>query len=285
VLDTDAGNGYTAGMQYTGGKNGSGVYQRLINLIPPHTLYVEAFLGSGPIMRFKRPAVSSVGIDADGEALSTFPSGDIPNLMLIKTDAVDWLSRNPLPPDAFVYLDPPYLMSTRSTKQDYYKCEFGDDAQHTQLLQVATGLKCMVMISGYYSELYARMLNGWRTVTFKSRTRSGRTATEWVWMNYPEPFALHDYTYLGEDRRKRQNIRKMQKRQLAKLRDLPTMQRYAMLEVIKEWEASATPQLAAVPAVAAADLAAQAADTIRTAAINDAAHVGDARNAAAIATP
>ena len=38
-------------MAYPGGKNGAGVYQTLINLIPPHDTYIETYLGGGAIMR------------------------------------------------------------------------------------------------------------------------------------------------------------------------------------------------------------------------------------------
>jgi hypothetical protein len=44
-------------MVYAGGKNGAGVYQTIINLMPPHDVYIEPFLGGGAIMRQKRPAV------------------------------------------------------------------------------------------------------------------------------------------------------------------------------------------------------------------------------------
>jgi hypothetical protein len=243
-------------MNYPGGKNGSGTFQTLINLIPPHRTYVEAFLGSGAIMRLKRPAPSgSIGIDSDGEALSQLASSHIPNLMLIKSDALDWLTRNPLPADCFLYLDPPYLMSTRSSKRPYYRHEFAEEGQHAQLLDLVLGLKCMVMISGYYSDLYANALKGWRTVTFKSITHGGRSATEWVWLNYPEPFALHDYRYLGQGYRERENIRRMQKRTLAKLQGMKPLERYAMLETIEQW------RCAAVPPATPMELAGPAADT------------------------
>ena len=32
---------------YPGGKSGSGVYQKLINLMPPHDVHIEPFLGGG----------------------------------------------------------------------------------------------------------------------------------------------------------------------------------------------------------------------------------------------
>jgi site-specific DNA-adenine methylase len=43
-------------MPYIGGKSQAGVYQRIINLIPPHRVYVEPFLGGGAILRLKSPA-------------------------------------------------------------------------------------------------------------------------------------------------------------------------------------------------------------------------------------
>jgi hypothetical protein len=34
-------------MTYPGGKGGAGVYQMIINQIPPHRVYIEPFLGGG----------------------------------------------------------------------------------------------------------------------------------------------------------------------------------------------------------------------------------------------
>ena len=48
---------------YLGAKGGSGVYQTIINLMPPHKVYVEAFLGTGTIMKKKAPAEFNIGID------------------------------------------------------------------------------------------------------------------------------------------------------------------------------------------------------------------------------
>jgi DNA adenine methylase len=54
-----------AGMVYPGGKNGAGVYQTIINLMPPHDVYIEPFLGGGAIMRQKRPALLNIGLDLE----------------------------------------------------------------------------------------------------------------------------------------------------------------------------------------------------------------------------
>ncbi len=56
-------------MAYPGGKNAPGVYQSIINLMPPHEVYIEPFLGSGAILRLKRPAAVSLGVDLDPAAL------------------------------------------------------------------------------------------------------------------------------------------------------------------------------------------------------------------------
>src|SRR5271154_4598059 len=59
-------------MGYPGGKNGAGVYQTIINLIPPHAVYIEPFLGGGAVMRLKRPAAVNVGLDLDAGAVRRF---------------------------------------------------------------------------------------------------------------------------------------------------------------------------------------------------------------------
>ena len=56
-------------MSYPGEKHDSGVYQTLINLMPPHDTYIETFLGAGAVMCMKRPAGINIGIDCDPEAL------------------------------------------------------------------------------------------------------------------------------------------------------------------------------------------------------------------------
>lgn len=194
---------------YPGSKAGSGVYQTLINLMPPHRVYIEAFLGGGAVMRYKRVASTNIGIDADTQALASFSEdagGSIPNLQLIKGDAVELLASSPISGDTLVYLDPPYLLSTRSTKRRIYKHEMLTVKEHTKLLSVIKSLDCMVMISGYWSSLYVAKLANWRTVSFQAITRSGKMATEWVWLNFPEQDLLHDYRYLGQNLESVKNI-------------------------------------------------------------------------------
>jgi hypothetical protein len=92
----------------------------------------------------------------------------------------------------------------------------------------------MVAISGYWSALYATELADWRTSTFQTVNHAGRPATEWLWMNYPKPLDLHDYRYLGRDFRERERIKRKKTRWTERLRSMPDLERYALMEAIGE---------------------------------------------------
>jgi len=220
---------------YPGGKNGSGSFQTIINQIPPHACYIEAFAGSAAILRRKKPAHVNIAIDADATCLrDLITSASPPGLTVIHGDAISELGSAiadcGVPRGkVFVYADPPYLFSARSSKKPIYTYEFGEAGQHVELLKLLKSLDCMVMLSGYWSKLYERELPNWRTVTYNSVTRSGKVATEYLWMNYPEPIALHDYSFLGENFRERERIKRKVSRWKNRLDKMPTLEKRALL--------------------------------------------------------
>ena len=220
-------------MKYPGGKNAAGTYQRIINQIPPHTLYVEPFLGSGAILRHKRPAAKSLGVDLDPGALARFADAvpALPGLLLVRGDALQVLAIGTLPRTAFVYADPPYLPETRRGGR-VYRHEL-DAEGHGRLLDILRVMPCPVMLSGYDSPLYRARLCRWRRLDFRVMTRAG-PAVEVLWMNFSEPSALHDYRYLGADYRQRENLRKQQRRWTARLNRMDRLQRLALLAAIDE---------------------------------------------------
>lgn len=151
-------------MTYPGGKSGAGVYQRLICQIPPHSVYLEPFAGGAAILRHKRPApAGSLAADRDASALAMLATLAIPGVQLLHGCDLELLRTYPFHGREFVYVDPPYLMETRSTRRSYYAHEFATTEEHTELLKVLLTLPCPVMISGYWSELYAAYLGNWRT--------------------------------------------------------------------------------------------------------------------------
>lgn len=244
-------------MSFTGGKAGSGVYQTLINLMPPHETYIEPFLGGGAVMRYKRPALRNIGLDLDYDTLKAFDDehgpeirgrlievesyhpGDAAKLLLLHTDGVRYLEAGGIGAylvekgSTLVYLDPPYPLSVRSAKKSYYRHELLLQAEHRDLLKMVKTFKCMVMISTYKNPLYEKMLKGWRRVDFVTVNHRGRKVVESVYCNFDEALELHDYSFLGKDFRWRQHIKRKQARWIKKLEGMPSAERYAMLGVLQ----------------------------------------------------
>lgn len=234
---------------YPGGKAGAGVYQRLINEIPPHSVYVAGFAGLDAIARFKRPAKRTVLIDLDPEPLEWWASagavafGDSAAELHL-CDAMTWLrvtfgltclqepptDRQAEYSEWFIYLDPPYLMETRSSGP-MYRHEMTRE-QHVELLEVARRLPCNVMISGYWSGMYASMLPDWRVVKYWAVARNGERRQEYAWCNYPEPSVLHDSRFVGNDKREREKVRRRIRRLSSNLAALAPHERQAVLDAV-----------------------------------------------------
>ena len=242
---------------YRGGKAGAGVPQKLINQMPPHTVYIEAFLGHGAILLHKRPAQLNIGLDldpravqvvrtrvqhrqsedtcsaygCDDDAAATIEVGTA-RYQLLVADALAFLRAYPFRGDELVYCDPPYVRSTRRTRARAYRYEM-DDHQHAALLALLMRLRCAVMVSGYRSALYDQMLGDWRTIEFQAMTRRG-PATEVVWMNYPPPTDLHEYTHLGQTFRERERQKRQQARWVQKVAAKPLLEQKALLAGLLE---------------------------------------------------
>lgn len=85
-------------------------------------------------------------------------------------------------PDALIYLDPPYLLSTRTGV--LYPNEM-TDAQHRLMLREARASTASVLISGYSSRLYERHLEAYEWTRFEQAARIDRGAprTECLWVS------------------------------------------------------------------------------------------------------
>ena len=101
-------------------------------------------------------------------------------------DAVTLLQEFSNRPATLVYIDPPYLVKRKSG----YVFDVDSDDFHERLLRQAVVSKCMILVSGYDSEMYNRLLssaNGWSRMSFEAFTKAtsgnelGRN--EVLWMN------------------------------------------------------------------------------------------------------
>jgi hypothetical protein len=220
-------------MSYPGRKGQAGTWHRIIGNMPPHTVYVEPFFGSGQIYWRKRPAAHNVIIDADTGVIAAFDADHrhkAPTRAMVG-NALDILPTLDLPPDAVVYCDPPYVLSTRKGRV-YYEHEMSD-LQHRRMLALLQALPCRVMLSGYPNAIYDAGIRDWRCEMYQTRTR-GRTLTECLWCNFPPPIELHDYRFAGKTFRERLQFKRLATRWLARLDAMPPVKRGFVLEALRD---------------------------------------------------
>ncbi len=218
-------------MRYQGGKNGAGVYHTILREVPPHRVFVEAFGGSAALTRRKAPAARSLIVEIDElqvqllrEAFSVRDDVEV-----LQASAFDVLQAWRWQGDEFVYLDPPYLHSTRRSLS-LYRHEL-EAHHHASLLTMLEQLPVPFALSGYRSAMYddAAARCGWRRVDYRAMTRRG-PAIESLWMNYPAPARIADSSYAGSSFRERQRIKRKAARWVERFSALPDLERQAILE-------------------------------------------------------
>lgn len=212
-------------MRYPGGKGRC--YRHLITLMKPHDTYVETHLGGGAVMRHKRPAARSVGVEIDPAVVAHWQANPKACCEIVQGDAVAFLRGFPFTGSELVYSDPPYLAETRR-RTKVYRHDYTRE-QHVALLEVLRSLSCAVILSGYASELYDAALADWRRVEFPGDSHIG-PRTEVAWLNYPEPAVLHDTAHLGMDFRERERVRRRRDGFAKRVKSLPLHERHALFE-------------------------------------------------------
>jgi DNA adenine methylase len=109
------------------------------------------------------------------------------NVSLESKPALDIIERYGREDGVLLYVDPPYLGSTRSSGS--YLHEMGDEAEHIALADALTGVSAAVVLSGYSSPLYDRLYGQWDRREFSAGTGQGGVVfanrTEVLWSNRP----------------------------------------------------------------------------------------------------
>lgn len=224
------------GISYLGSKGASGAYQAIIASMPPHDTYIEPFLGSGVVMRNKPRAEYSIGIDVNAAAVSYVamryraPSN---SFELSTIDAFDYLTRLDFENlgRVFIYCDPPYLWSTRTSNKRYrHELTDQDHLRLLELLKTLASRSAAIAISGYPSCCYDEHLADWRSIEFQVMTRGG-PRTEKLWMSYPDS-AVHWCSYAGSNFTDRQRVKRKASRWASNYASMPAAERLAVLSAI-----------------------------------------------------
>ncbi|MFD6619947.1 DNA adenine methylase [Streptomyces albidoflavus] len=89
-------------------------------------------------------------------------------------------------PDVLLYVDPPYLGTTRPWSN--YRVEMKTEGEHRELADALADCAAAVVLSGYDSPLYAELYGDWHryeqsTMTGNAASSKGRT--EVLWANRP----------------------------------------------------------------------------------------------------
>lgn len=88
-------------------------------------------------------------------------------------------------PQTLHYVDPPYVLSTRSDPSKDYAVEMSDE-DHEALCDFLLGLKGTVILSGYPNDIYDTRLKHWRRVDRVALADGAKKRTEVLWINTPQ---------------------------------------------------------------------------------------------------
>ncbi|MGW8846576.1 DNA adenine methylase [Streptomyces xiamenensis] len=102
--------------------------------------------------------------------------------------ALDVIAKYGGAPDVLLYVDPPYLGTTRPHSN--YRVEMTGEAEHRDLAAQLHACRAAVVLSGYDSPLYAELYDGWHraertTMTGNAQHGSDKRRTEVLWSNRP----------------------------------------------------------------------------------------------------
>ena len=108
--------------------------------------------------------------------------GDASHLVMIENKDALQLIGEYNSPEVLLYLDPPYVRSTRKGGR-IYKYEM-TDRQHEVMLDALKSSKAKILLSGYECDLYDNALPGWHKSSKITHTTAATEAVETIWMNY-----------------------------------------------------------------------------------------------------
>jgi DNA adenine methylase len=117
-------------------------------------------------------------------------AGRIANVSLECRDALTLIREYGSHTEVLIYADPPYLGTTRSSRQ--YQVEMSREGEHRDLADALNACRATVVLSGYRSQLYDELYAGWHVLEFSAFTGQGNHTedrndrrVEVLWSNRP----------------------------------------------------------------------------------------------------
>jgi DNA adenine methylase len=98
--------------------------------------------------------------------------------------ALDLIAKYGRQKDVLLYVDPPYLGTTRPWSN--YRVEMKDETSHRELAAALADCNAAVVLSGYASPLYDELYDGWHRAdeqTMTGNASTAKTRTEVLWSN------------------------------------------------------------------------------------------------------
>lgn len=162
-------------------------------------LVVRSFMGHG-VISWRRDR--RCGFRCDNNRAGTTPAHDWANLpaamealtlrlqgvVIEKRPALDLIRSHATRADTLIYVDPPYMHETRSSKRaagdlyNGYRHELSDE-DHWDLLASLRECAGGVVLTGYSTPLYEAALPDWTRVEREAWADGARPRTEALWLN------------------------------------------------------------------------------------------------------
>lgn len=136
------------------------------------------------------PAGSAVGMPGYLEAYVSrlaVAAERLHGVSLENLPALDLIGKYGKQPKVLLYVDPPYLGTTRGWGNNY-RHEMRTEIEHRELAAALEACKSAVVLSGYDSPLYLELYAGWHryeTATLTGNATTAKDRTEVVWSNQP----------------------------------------------------------------------------------------------------
>lgn len=216
---------------YPGSKGNGILIPNILNLFPPHKVYWELCMGSGAVMKAKKPAAISIGVEINPEVAAFYAPAMPAGSVVVNGCSISLAAcLQHVSPDHLIYADPPYPFSVRRSQVDIYANEWSDE-DHRRFLGYLYRSRCNVVVSSYENELYDNHLPGWNKKRIGVCVH-GSPRVECLYYNFSVK-ALHQYDHVGDNKTDRQRIRRKIERWAARLRSLPAVERNAILAHFK----------------------------------------------------